>query len=106
MVFIPNTQEDFNEIIKQSNSKLILINFYADWCEPCKNVDPVLETLQNTYSNIIVLKVNVERFQDIALEYRIKTIPTFCLVKKEKVISRFSGVNLKTLRMTVKKFIL
>ena len=61
-------EEEFNEIIKGN----ILVDFYADWCGPCKMLAPILEELEG----IDVLKVNVDDFPDIATKYGVMSIPT------------------------------
>ena len=73
--------ENFDEIIKNR----VLVDFYADWCGPCKMLSPVLETIDAN-----ILKVNVDIHEDLATSFGVMSIPTICFFKdgelKEKVI--------------------
>lgn len=69
------TNEDFDDFIKNAN-KLVLVDFYADWCGPCKMVAPILEELQQENENMIICKVNVEENPEIAAKYSVVNIPT------------------------------
>lgn len=105
MVIILNALEDLKAFINKSDSKLVVLYFFASWCKPCQEIDLIWENLENRYGSILVVKVNVEIFDQIAIEYRICTIPTFSLIKKQRIISRFCGIDKKVLRSNVKKFV-
>ncbi len=74
--------EDFDSLVKDG---IYLIDFYADWCGPCKMLGNILETLDNN-----ILKINVDTHEDLATFYGVMSIPTICFFKngelKEKVI--------------------
>lgn len=80
----------------QVKSGITLVDFWADWCMPCKMMAPVLnsvaEELDNTAS---VGKVNIEQFQSVAQKYMVKSIPTLILFKNGKEMNRFVGVKSK-----------
>ncbi len=68
----------FKNIIKSSG--LVLVDFYADWCQPCKELQTELKVVKSTYKeNIRVVKVNVDKNPFIATEYQVKSIPTLIL---------------------------
>lgn len=81
----------FNQIIKdQEYNKLpILVDFWAPWCGPCQVMLPELEKVKKTYGkNLVLLKVNVDNFPDLANEYEIRSIPTLILfTEKNKPIA-------------------
>jgi len=84
---------NFNEII---SSGLFVVDFYADWCAPCKAMAPIVEELSNEYSNIATfLKVNVDFYMDICMEYRIQTIPRIYIFKDGEIKKMFIGVTEK-----------
>jgi thioredoxin 1 len=82
--------QSFNEII--SSDKPVLVDFYADWCGPCKMMTPVVEQLSKEMGDQVrVLKVDVDRNQSAALAYQIQGVPTFMIFKKGKIMWRQSG---------------
>ena len=87
MEVIKLNNENFNKEVKES-SKLVLIDFYADWCGPCKMLIPVLEELSSKYN---IVKVNVDEFEELAREYGIMSIPALYLFKNGEVIAKIIG---------------
>ena len=80
------TKEDnFNELIKEG---LVLVDFFANWCGPCKMLTPHLEELSKEYS---VIKVNVDECEELAREYGIMSIPALFLFKNGELIDKKIG---------------
>ncbi|MCI9045834.1 MAG: thioredoxin [Hungatella sp.] len=72
----------------------VLVDFYADWCGPCKAMAPVVETLAEEYAGKAkVGKINTDENQDIAMEYGIMSIPTFLVFKGGKVVNKMIGMQ-------------
>ena len=81
----------FNEII-QSND-LVLIDFYADWCGPCKMMSPILQEVKTTLKEAVkIIKVNVDQHQDLASHFMVRGVPTLMLFQQGKMVWRQSGV--------------
>ena len=81
----------FNEIIK--GDKPVLIDFYADWCQPCKMMPPILkEVKSNLGDKIRILKVDVDRNQAVAQKWGIQSIPTVMIFKNGEIKFRQAGV--------------
>lgn len=73
----------FNSLVnKNSPTELILVDFYAPWCGPCKMLAPKLEKLAQKYPNVTFLKVDVEKSPDLASTYQVSSLPTFILLEK------------------------
>ena len=72
----------------------VLVDFYADWCGPCKAMGPVVEALAGEYEGRAkVCKLNVDESQDIAIEYGVMSIPTFIVFKGRDVKAKFVGTQ-------------
>jgi thioredoxin 1 len=68
-------------------------DFYADWCGPCKTQDPILEDVEEDWSNVEFEKIDVDEQQDIANEYSVRSLPTLVVENDEGIVERFIGVT-------------
>ena len=85
---------NFNEII--SENKLVLVDFYAEWCGPCKMLAPIIHEIKEELSDkVYVIKVNVDEEEDLSTKFNIFSIPTLVLIKDGKEIDRKIGYNTK-----------
>ena len=81
----------FNAVINQD--QMVLVDFYADWCGPCKTMSPILqETKSILKEDVKIIKINVDQYQDLASEFSVRGVPTLILFKKGKMLWRQSGV--------------
>lgn len=91
VVSIPKlTSTNFDSEVLQSD-KIVLVDFYADWCEPCKVFSPILEDVADDYDYVKVVKVNVDEEVELAQKYGIISLPTLLVVKNGKVVDRSTG---------------
>ena len=72
--------KEFDEAIKGDK---VLVDFYADWCGPCKMISPILEQVEKE-EDVTIVKVNVDELQDLAMQYGVMTIPNLKLFEKGK----------------------
>ena len=87
---------DLDKILKESTTPVI-IDFYADWCPPCKKLGPLLESSFNKHKNFTLVKENVDTNSLESSKYNVSGIPHVELVNKEKRISKFVGFDEKAL---------
>ena len=84
------TNKEFEDIISSDN--ITLIDFYADWCGPCKALSPIIDEVAQEATGVTVGKVNVDDERDLAMKYRVRSIPTMIIFKGGKEIERLVGV--------------
>ena len=83
--------KSFDDLIEQSKLP-VLVDFWADWCGPCRTVAPVIEQIAREYKGkIVVVKVDVDRKQHVAARYRVQSIPTIMLFYRGETLARQSG---------------
>lgn len=83
--------DNFDEEVLNCD-KTVLIDFYADWCGPCKMFAPIIDEVANENQNIKVVKINIDDNQDIAAKYQIMSIPTLVIVRNGNEVARSVGV--------------
>jgi len=85
------TNENFNEVVL--NSKVpVIVDFYAEWCGPCKNLAPTMDLIAEEYKDVIlVTKVDVDANSDISSEYRVRNIPAILIFKNGVVFDKKIG---------------
>ncbi|KAF5290051.1 hypothetical protein FQA39_LY14832 [Lamprigera yunnana] len=97
-----SSMDDFNDKLKDAGDTLVVVDFFATWCGPCKMIAPRLEELAAELGQaIIILKVDVDECEEIATQYNISSMPTFIFIKNSKVVTQFSGANYDKLKQLV-----
>ena len=77
-----------------NSEKIVLVDFYADWCGPCRMMSPVIDSIaEELGENIKVGKVNVDDNQDLAIKYNVMSIPTIIILKNGMPMKSFIGVT-------------
>ena len=84
------TNTNFSELIQ--DSKLVIVDFWATWCGPCRMISPILDELEEEMADqITVVKVNVDDADQIAAQYRIMSIPTLLFIKNGQIVDKTVG---------------
>eukprot|EP00286_Rhodomonas_abbreviata_P005735 CAMPEP_0181317860 /NCGR_PEP_ID=MMETSP1101-20121128/16695_1 /TAXON_ID=46948 /ORGANISM="Rhodomonas abbreviata, Strain Caron Lab Isolate" /LENGTH=222 /DNA_ID=CAMNT_0023425285 /DNA_START=33 /DNA_END=704 /DNA_ORIENTATION=+ len=97
------TKKDFDDCLSKAGEKLVVIDFHAQWCGPCKRVAPEYEALSKEFPQATFVKVDVDGNQETAQACRIKAMPTFQLYKKAALVKAIQGADIGALRQAVQE---
>jgi thioredoxin 1 len=88
-----NLPSSFNELI-QTSQVPVLVDFYAEWCQPCKMVSPVIKRIAKEYSGkLLTIKIDIDRKKNLALQHTIKGVPSIVMFFKGKELMRLTGAH-------------
>jgi len=91
-----NNNDELVSLLNDSE-KIVFVDFFADWCGPCKMIEPIIEELSQEFnSKITFVKVNIDENVESASTYGIRSIPTFVAIKNNNLIFRHSGASPKS----------
>ncbi|MCI9335845.1 MAG: thioredoxin [Lachnospiraceae bacterium] len=87
-------KENFDSV--KNSSKAVLLDFYADWCGPCRMVSPIVEEIAAENPQYLIGKINVDKEPELAQQFKVLSIPTLAVIKNGAVINRSVGARPKT----------
>jgi len=88
------TEHNLTEVLERSRQVPVIVDFWADWCQPCKQMAPILEKLVNEYRGAVILaKVNADQQQVIAGQFGVRSLPTLKLVFQGQLVAELSGLQ-------------
>ncbi len=98
-------EEKMAEEIVKNSQKLMIVNFFADWCMPCQILSPVLNELDKRYQGVEIYKVNVDESPNAIYTYNVSSIPTMVLFKSGEEVERIVGFeSLQNLSQMIESF--
>ncbi|KAI8087885.1 thioredoxin-like protein [Gilbertella persicaria] len=98
----PKSLSEFQELINQD--KLVVVDFHATWCGPCKLIAPKLKNFAEAYTNVVFAKVDVDEVPDVAGEYQVRAMPTIMYFKNGQKLGEVVGANIKNIEDKLKEF--
>ena len=94
--------DELKRCFTSANNKLVVVDFYADWCGPCVGIAPKIEEMDKAMDDVDFLKVNVDTAEEVAQEYKISAMPTFILFKNGEKVDNLTGANAEKLKEKIK----
>lgn len=93
------TKDNFNNV--KSSDKTVLLDFYADWCGPCRMVGPIVEEIAGECPDVLVGKINVDEEQELASAFGVMSIPTLVVMRNGEVVTKSTGAKPKAAIMAL-----
>jgi len=96
-------KEELQNVMKAAGDNLVVIDFFATWCGPCKIIKPKVDDLaaELKQDKVTIVKVDVDEVEELTTEYGISSMPTFILLKKAAKVDEMTGTNLDKLRQII-----
>ena len=95
--------QELNNLIA-TKDKLSVVDFYATWCGPCKAVSPIFDKLAEKVPEVDFARVDVDKAQEVAMEYRVSAMPTFLLFQNGEKVETIVGADLKNIFLSISKY--
>ena len=89
MATIQLTKENFDDTVKSND--IVLVDFWASWCAPCRNFEPIFEAASENHDDVVFGKVNTEEQQALAASFQIRSIPTLMIIREKVVLFSQAG---------------
>ena len=96
-----DTHEEFQKILEKAGDSLVVVDFTANWCGPCKRIAPYYQELSQEFTNVVFLKVDVDDNPETTEECQISSMPTFQFYQNKVKVDEFSGANTEQLRQVI-----
>ncbi len=87
-------KNNFQKEVLESD-RVVLLDFFASWCGPCKSISPIIDEISNEYSQFKVCKANIDEEPELASKYNIMSVPTLLVIKDGKVVNQSIGLRSK-----------
>lgn len=94
-IIVIKNDDDFDEKLKENKDKLIILDFGASWCGPCKQLDPIIKEKAKEFPKAVFFKIDVDECEDTAEKYEISNMPTLLFIKNEKEADKQVGLAKK-----------
>ncbi|XP_054731014.1 thioredoxin-2 [Anastrepha obliqua] len=104
MLHTVRSNADFDRQLAAAGGRLVVVEFTASWCGPCKSIEPKVRALSRKYQDqAFVLKVDVDKCSHVAHDFRVSCMPTFVFIRNGRKVDRFSGADENELEYKMSK---
>ncbi|CAL0331890.1 unnamed protein product [Lupinus luteus] len=102
-----HTLEAWNQQLQRGNEskKIIVVDFTASWCGPCRFIAPFLAELAKKFTDVIFLKVDVDELKSVAQDWAVEAMPTFVFIKEGTIVGKVVGAKKDELQQTLEKHV-
>ncbi|KAF9427502.1 hypothetical protein BGZ94_004767 [Podila epigama] len=97
------SQSELTSQLAAAGTRLVVIDFFATWCGPCKTLSPILDELEKKHTSTVFAKVDVDQAQDCASHYKVTAMPTILFFKQKVEVGRVVGANTSDIQALIKK---
>ncbi|KAJ7953736.1 Thioredoxin [Quillaja saponaria] len=87
----------------KATNKLLVIDFTATWCKPCKHMEPAIREFAEKYTEVEFIRIDVDELMGVAQEFQVEAMPTFLLIKQGKVVDKVVGAEKEKLQKLIEK---
>lgn len=105
MLEFEGSEKEYEHILKSYPDKLLVIDFFAEWCGPCRHMKPCLRECDEKYPEIVIVKVDVDANEAVANKENIEVMPTFIFYKNGNKLGEFSGSSKEALMNKIQEFL-
>eukprot|EP00591_Stephanopyxis_turris_P011105 CAMPEP_0195516652 /NCGR_PEP_ID=MMETSP0794_2-20130614/8197_1 /TAXON_ID=515487 /ORGANISM="Stephanopyxis turris, Strain CCMP 815" /LENGTH=125 /DNA_ID=CAMNT_0040645299 /DNA_START=63 /DNA_END=440 /DNA_ORIENTATION=+ len=98
------SKEEFDKILSEAGDKLVIVEFTATWCGPCKAIAPKFQSLSEEHKDLIFLKVDVDKCRDLSTAHNISAMPTFKFFKGGELYHSFQGASVANIKAAIKTY--
>ncbi len=103
MIIPIKSREEFVQL--KTTQSIVVIDFYAQWCGPCKSLAPLFEDLSLSFPDIPFIKVDIDEFEDIAEAYKVSCVPTIIILFEGEPVKTVTGGSLNTIKEVKSKLL-
>uniref|UniRef100_A0A1B0B8J9 Thioredoxin domain-containing protein n=1 Tax=Glossina palpalis gambiensis TaxID=67801 RepID=A0A1B0B8J9_9MUSC len=105
-IVLINDEAEYNNVLQKVGSKVLVIEYYASWCGPCKVINSKLEKLAQKYSHkVVIVRIDVDECEQLAIDNNIVAMPTLIVMKGKQKLGQFAGFKVDQLEKTVERLI-
>lgn len=97
------SMEDLFDLLDQNKDTLVVIDYWADWCGPCKKFKPEFDKISRNYSTVLFCTINIDDVPEVKEEFEISSIPTFDLIKNGQRVHRVAGAQRAELEQAIRE---
>jgi len=97
------SEQQFNDTLRTAGTKLVVVDFFAQWCGPCKRIAPLLETMSNELADVVFMKVDVDELADLSAKCNVSAMPTFHFYKGATKVDELIGASAEQLKSLITK---